>query len=132
VALRFDPLPADQIPEGFSEVVRQANSSQGNIARYAAPMPTPSEATIAEQSELYTNATAAWERISAWKKVRWSLCAIRTYGDPGTLTGAGGMSGMSLYIKCWLEQRPEADKQPISPCSARVTDPLASPWNYQP
>lgn len=132
MAKRIDPFPAATTPPEFNKVVRAYILNGIEIAKEAVAMPVPTEATLAELRLMYSNALAAWERLHTWKKLRWSLCAISTYGDIGTITGVRGHSGYSLYIQCWLEQNPEADKQPISPCSARVTDPLASPWNYQP
>lgn len=128
----YDPIPISEIPPEFANVVRRYKIRGLEISAYAEPMPTPPQEWINEQIEFFEQAAGAWERLHTWKKVRWSICAINTYGDPDTLSGAPGYSGKSLYIKCWLEQKPEANKQPISPCSARVTDPDASPWNYQP
>lgn len=132
MAKRIDPIPVIDLPPEFAKVVRYFSYNGINIAAFNAGNPTPPPEWIAEQVALFNAANAAWQRINTWKKSRWSLCAIRTYGDALTLTGAIGYSGYSLFVKCWLEQRPENDKQPISPCSARVTDPFASPWNYQP
>jgi hypothetical protein len=102
------------------------------IAAHNIPLPQLTPEQIAEIQALLLAAQAAWDALHTWKKVRWSLCAIRTYGDATTLKGAAGYSGYSVYIKAYLEQRTEPGKQPISPCSARATDPGASPWNYQP
>lgn len=132
MAKRFFPLPAADIPPDFKLAVRTYTLNDQDIAKYAADMPAPSPETIAEMQMLYAQADLQWSRLNTWKKTRWTLCAIKTWGNIATMQGAAGYSGYSLYIKTWLEQRPESDKQPISPCSARVTDPEASPWNYQP
>lgn len=132
MAKRIDPIPNNELPEGWQKVMRLFTVNNINIAAFAAEMPTPSPEWIAEQVALYENATAAWNRLHTWKKTRWSLCAISQWEGGGYLNGTLGYSGFTLYVKCWIEQQPEPDKQPISPCSARVTDPLASPWNYQP
>jgi hypothetical protein len=126
------PFSPGYLTDIYKKVVRSYELGSDDIAKFAAEMPTPSPEWIAEQSTLFTDAQAAWSRLATWKKVRWSLCAINTYGDPTTITGIKGQSGYTMYIRSWLEQKPAADHQPISPCSARVTDPDASPWDYQP
>lgn len=132
MAKRIDPYPATATPDNFDQIVGTIVINGVSVARqYVAP-PEQSPEYIAEQNALYTAAKASWSVLHTWKKVRWSLCAIATYGNASTVTGDSGYSGYSLYIKSWLEQKPLTGKQPISPCSARVTDPLASPWNYQP
>lgn len=132
MAKRIEPYPESDTPENFNNIVGTIVLNGVAVARqYVAP-PEQSPEYIAEQTALYEAAKASWAVLHTWKKVRWSLCAINTYGDPVLLTGASGYSGYSLYVKCWLEQKPEPGKQPISPCSARATDPGASPWNYQP
>jgi hypothetical protein len=132
MAKRYDPFPIDELPPEFAKVARIFSYNNINIAAFAAAMPTPSPEWIAEQITLFTNASAAWARLATWKKSRWSICALTTWEGTEYLQGITGYSGYTLYLKCWLEQKPDADKQPISPCSARVTDPFASPWNYQP
>lgn len=132
MAKRIDPYPATDTPEEFKEIVSTIVLNGVSVARQYVPPPEQDPAYLAEQSVLYQNAVAAWQRLHTWKKVRWSLCAISTWGDPDTLQGGTGYSGFSLYVREWLDQKPEADKQPISPCSARATDPDANPWNYQP
>jgi hypothetical protein len=132
MAKRIDPFPDNTLPPEFAKAVRYFTINSINIAAFAAKMPTPSPEWIAAQTLLYQNASAAWDRLHTWKKTRWTLCAISQWEGIGYLNGTLGYSGFTLYLKCWLEQQPEADKQPISPCSARVTDPGASPWNYQP
>lgn len=132
MAIRINPLPAAQVPAEFKTVVRAYLLNGVDIAKLAVDMPTASAEWIAEQLVNYNNAKAAWARLHTWKKTRWSLCAIKTWGNLANLKGQSGYSGYSLYIQCWLDQVPPANGQPISPCSARVTDPNASPWNYQP
>lgn len=132
MALRTDPFPTSEELTGFRQAARAFTVNGRHIARRAVNPPSPSAEHIAAQIQLFIEATAAWSRLAAWKQIRWTVCAITTWGDPVTLNGALGYGGMTLYMKCWLEQKPAADHQPISPCSARVTDPLASPWNFQP
>ena len=127
-----DPIPEQDLPFEIQGIIKRANCRGQDYAAIYADMPTPPPEWIAEQAELYANAKAAWDRIAPWKKIRWSLCAIAKWGDAVTVSGATGYSGFTLYVKCWLEQKPEPDKQPLSPCSARATDPGANPWNYQP
>jgi hypothetical protein len=132
MAKRIEPFPDDEIPQSFKEAVTSFDLRGILIARKFVPLPALTPEQIAEQTAIYEAAKASWAVLHTWKKVRWSLCAIATYGDPSAVKGAPGYSGYSLYIKCWLEQQTETGKQPISPCSARATDPGASPWNYQP
>ena len=132
MAKRFDPYPVVDTPAGFGAVVRSYALAGVEVAKFAAAMPTMTPEQIAAMTQRYVDGAAAWNRLATWKKTRWTMCAIFTYGDFATLVGAAGMSGYTLYLKCWLEQQPAADHQPISPCSARATDPGASPWNYQP
>jgi len=132
MAKRFFPFPIDDLPPDFARIVRAFTIRGINIAAYNAELPEPSPEWIAEQIELFNAAKAAWARLHTWKKTRWSLCALSTWAGGGPSEGTSGFSGYTLYVKCWLEQKPDPEKQPISPCSARVTDPDASPWNYQP
>lgn len=128
----ISPLPIGDLPAGFAEMVKVYGLGTLTIAARNIPLPQLTPEQIAEIRALMLAAQAAWDGLATWKKVRWSLCAIRTYGDAATLKGATGYSGYSVYMQAYLEQRTEAGKQPISPCSARATDPDASPWNYQP
>lgn len=132
MAKRFEPFNLGNLGDLFKKTVRAFDYRGQPIARLAVNMPEPSPEWIAEQTLLYSNAKAAWDRLATWKKTRWTLCAYTTWGDGGFLRGSLGYSGFSLYVREWLTQKPASDKQPISPCSARVTDPDASPWNYQP
>lgn len=132
MAKRFEPYPPDEVPESFSKSVTIVTLNGVSVARRFAPTPELTPEQIAEQTALYEAAKASWSVLHTWKKVRWSICAIATYGDFPYMKGTPGYSGYSLYLKCWLEQGTESGKQPISPCSARATDPDASPWNYQP
>jgi len=132
MAIRINPFPADQIPANFKAVVRAYLINGVDVAKLSVNMPTASAEYLAAQLLNYQNALAAWSKLKTWKKTRWSLCAIKTFGSLATLKGKSGYSGYTLYIQSWLEQAPPATGQPVSPCSARVTDPLASPWNYQP
>lgn len=127
-----NPIPQNELPYEIQGIIKRSICRGVEYAALFADMPTPPPEWIAEQIALYEQAKAAWARIAPWKKIRWSLCAISTWGDAITVEGATGYSGYTLYLKCWLEQKPDPDKQPISPCSARVTDPDASPWDYQP
>jgi hypothetical protein len=132
MAIRIGPFEQSEIPPEFPFIVRTYFVNGLNVAKESVDVPQPSSEYVDEQKVLYSEAKAAWDRLKTWKKRRWSLCAFFTYNDDGGVIGKSGYSGKSLYLKCWLEQRPGSDKQPISPCSARVTDPDASPWNYQP
>lgn len=132
MAKRFEPFPSEEIPVGFDAVVGVIEINGVSVARRFIVPVGPGEEYLAEQAALYQAAIDSWSVLHTWKKVRWSLCAISIWGDIDLLKGANGYSAFSLYAKCWLEQKPLPGKQPISPCSARVTDPDASPWNYQP
>lgn len=77
-------------------------------------------------------AVANFQSLSFWKRARWTLCAYR-HGVPSNATsGHTGWSGLSLYIKCYFEQKTAAPRHPISPCSRRATSGGASPWDYTP
>lgn len=132
MAKRINPYPSNETPPEFKKIVTSFITNGVLAARQFVQPPAQSPEYLAEQSQLYQDAIAAWGRLHTWKRVRWSLCAISKWGEPDTLMGANGYSGFSLYVQCWLEQKPLSDKQPISPCSARATDPDANPWNYQP
>jgi len=132
MAKRFDPYPVSQYPKGLLNLMRAYFVHGSFLAAANGYKPRLTPLQIKALVKLYTDAADAWARLATWKKTRWSICALSTYGNPDTMTGKKGMSGYSLYTKCWIEQKPAADHQPISPCSARMTDPGASPWNYQP
>lgn len=74
----------------------------------------------------------AWARLHTWKRTRWTACAYAHWGDLAEWQGVKGIGGYTLYVKCWLEQGTEPDKQPISPCSARALNPEENAHNYQP
>lgn len=101
-------------------------------ARITTHRPVKNNPAFAQMMLNNTHAVKGWAALSGWKKYRWSLCAFRKGLASKPPLGWSGWSGMSLYFQCRVEQNTPADKQPISPCSARVTDPDASPWNYQP
>jgi len=132
MAKRFDPFPSDLTPSNFSRAVTAYEINGVNIAKMFVAMPELSPEEIAAITAMLEAAKASWSVLHTWKKVRWSVCALTTYGNESLWKGKSGYSGYSLYIKSWLEQQTESGKQPISPCSARATDPGASPWNYQP
>lgn len=132
MAKRFDPFPSNETPSNFSKAVTAYEINGINIAKKFVALPELSPEELAVITAKLEAAKASWSVLHTWKKVRWSLCAISTYGDISIVKGASGYSGYSLYVKSWLEQDTETGKQPISPCSARATDPSANPWNYQP
>ena len=62
-----------------------------------------------------------FDNLTRYKQTRWHLCGL-----------ARGMTGRNLYIKTARSQDTPINKQPISPCSRRVTNPLASPFDWTP
>lgn len=62
-----------------------------------------------------------WFSMGIWKRSRWHICAL-----------ARGMRGFQLFLQCCYQQNVDADHLPISPCSRRVTDPDASPFDWTP
>lgn len=126
------PFVSEQDKANFKAVVRAYELNTVLVGRFFTKMPKPTQTTIDEQRILYTNARASWDVLATWKKTRWTLCAFAQLNLPNFQSDPIGFGGYSLYMREWLMQRPAAGKQPISPCSARVTDPNASPWDYQP
>lgn len=75
---------------------------------------------------------AAWLAMGHWKRWRWQLCAWR-HGDPANpIDRHTGWPGFALFCKCWREQYDREQGLPLSPCSRRMTDPNANPWDYTP
>ena len=62
-----------------------------------------------------------WLYMPIWKKQRWRECA-RTRN----------LSGRALYLQCAYQQNTPPEKRPVSPCARRVTDPMASPFDWTP
>lgn len=71
--------------------------------------------------KLHQQYGAQYDALDSWKQVRWNVCGI-----------ARGLIGRTLYLRCCHEQATPLGKQPISPCSRRVTNPLASPFDWTP
>lgn len=132
MAKRFSPFPTADLPDNFAKAVKTFLFRGQPVAAAATQILAPSPEWLAEQAVLYENALNGWKGLKTWKKTRWTLCALSTFGTGDYMIGISGYSGFTLYVGEWLKQKTEAGKQPISPCSARVTDPDASPWNYQP
>lgn len=132
MAKRIMPFNSADTPKAFKKAVFSYKLGDQIIARMATTLPPMTPELMAVFRQLYKNADDSWKGLKTWKKARWTLCAIATWGDITNKKGKSGYSGYSLYIQCWLEQQPQPGKQPISPCSQRVTNPDASPWNYQP
>ena len=74
-----------------------------------------------ENLERAKNYGIKWQYLTKWKQMRWTLCAQLRH-----------MSGRALYLQQAYAQQTPTDKQPISPCSRRVTNPLASPFDWTP
>lgn len=85
-----------------------------------------------EASAPVRTARANWANLSRWKKTRWQMCAWVKRFKNEDFIGVGNISGLNLYIKCHIQQGITTDRQPISPCSRRATDPTASPYDYTP
>lgn len=61
------------------------------------------------------------DTLGGWKRMRWNICGI-----------ARGMTGRNLYLQCCYQQNTPLGNHPVSPCSRRVLDPLASPFDWTP
>ena len=128
----FSPIPDDELPPTLRKIARLFVVNGQAIASRSTKRPQVESALYTAQLENYSAAHAAWRKLKTWKKARWTLCAIAQKGNLATLSSVRGGSAYALYLKCWLEQNTPPDKQPISPCSARVTDASANPWDFQP
>jgi len=108
--------------------------AQNNVftARFTTHKSAKNNPAFVQMSLNNHHAKLGWNALSGWKKYRWALCAWRKGLASKPPVGWSGWSGMTLYFQCRVEQNTPADKQPISPCSERVTNPDASPWDYQP
>lgn len=74
----------------------------------------------------------AWRDLQVWKKTRWSLCAMTHPAPRAPGPNEKYQNGWSLYYQCFMRQHTIIPHEPISPCSRRMTDPGASPWDYTP
>lgn len=104
-----------------SELVRQASTVSANLAA----------ARTAGQQRM-TQIHAAWTQLSTWKKIRWTLCALRHMAPIPTGPTAKYYNGYALYASMSHSQNVIVPKEPISPCARRLTDPGASPHDYTP
>ena len=114
-------LPPSAIPTHLRNSVVFKRYGTARRAHFNNPINATNSALFLAYRIKFETALASWKSLTFWKRQRWSNCAIVTR-----------QSGVNLYIKESISQNVTPPKQPISPCSARVTDPNASPWNYAP
>jgi hypothetical protein len=126
------PIPNVPLPPSAEGVIIQYAQNGQRLSRKFSPLPAHMRPNMIESGEDFTAAIASWNNLQYWKKIRWSLCAIRTYGNSGTLEGLVSVGGYTLYILSYLDQDCVHGKQPISPCSRRATDPNHNPHDYTP
>lgn len=79
-----------------------------------------------------SRALASWQQMANWKRDKWQQCAEMGGTPAGDMSMRNGLSGWSLFFREYLAQHIQGTGVPISPCSARATDPLASPFNFTP
>jgi hypothetical protein len=132
LAKRINPYSDAETPAAFKRIARFFLVNGQNIASKSTLPPRLSKTQIAAKLQQYTDAKNAWIALKTWKKARWSLCAMNTWGNLTTFEWLRGKGGFTLYQKCWLEQNTPQGKQPISPCSRRVVDETANPWDFTP
>jgi hypothetical protein len=126
------PLPRSQLITGYKSVINNAGNKLKRTARLKNQKSPMNKKELAELRLKLERARISWQRLKLWKKYRWYLCAIKSYGSTVLNKSAKGYGAYTLYIQAYLKQNTLNGKQPISPCSARITDPLASPWDYTP
>lgn len=132
MAILISPLPERQKVKGYKKTIRLINSKSGQSLRFNDGRSKLDPSQLLALRLKLDAANLAWRSIKTWKKMRWSLCAMATFHLPAAPSNAPNYSGYTLFIKSWLEQDTPAGKLPISPCSARATDPNANPWDYTP
>jgi hypothetical protein len=117
---------------GYAKIFCSSNTNTQLIKRVKSNKNPLSQNRIREISIKLLAAKASWNTLKSWKKHRWMLCSMFLYGNFAIYKCAVGRGGYSLYIKEFLRQNTQAGKQPISPCSRRITDITANPWDYTP
>lgn len=137
------PLPFDQWPANLRAMTFTFTKDGKSYARTMAKNAQQPATFLQQFHPKFLEASAAWNGLKSWKRARWTACAL-----------ARASSGFRLYAAEYIKQRipsPEwidvtttapdgttttvqvwHQKQPISPCSRRATDPAASPWDYTP
>lgn len=132
MAILTQPMPWWQVPPEYRAAVVQYSQRNQIIARKFSPLPPELEAYAQAAIAQYEAAAASWNVLQPWKKLRWAMCAINTYGIQPTMTGKAGVGGYTMYIQAYMTQATLPGKQPISPCSAHALDPANNPHNFQP
>lgn len=113
-------VPAD-LAGIVATTIRYKRTSSGLRAERWTPNPRRLTPAYLAHLTRWQNAKIAWAVLRKWKRERWIICANKT-----------GKRGESLYIREYLSQATIYPSQPVSPCSRRMTDPLADPWDYTP
>lgn len=73
-----------------------------------------------------------WYYLTAWKKLRWRVCALRHGRHADPVAFAQGKTGLNLFLNCAITQDTTPPALPISPCARRTWDAGASSWDYTP
>lgn len=126
------PIAGTQRTSGFNKVICRTNIGTQQIVRMKSDKNPLSEAQIAEMKIRLAAGLESWNALKTWKKNRWSICAIATFGSLLQYKSAAGHSGYSLYIAEFINQNTPSGKQPVSPCSRRATDINSNPWDFTP
>lgn len=112
-------------------IIRRAQNGI-ETARFTTKSIRKHSAEFIQVTAKHHEALHGWQALSGWKKYRWSLCAWKKGLAEKPPEGWIGWSGMTLYFAERVRQNTPANKQPISPCSRRATNPSADPSDYTP
>lgn len=143
MAKTIGPLDPSTWPPGMKNLIFTFTK---NGKTYHRAMMAPEGAALSQLAanhHKFSEAAAAWNGLSSWKQVRWLDCA-QIKGKRGFQFYAAEYIRQAIPTPGWIEVTTTApdgttttatvwhQKQPISPCSRRATDPTASPFDYTP
>jgi hypothetical protein len=117
---------------GYAKIFCRSSINAQQIKRLKSDKNPLSQQQQAEMRLKLGAALAGWQTLKTWKKQRWTLCAMFTYGSISLYKCAIGKGGYSLYVAEFLKQNTPSGRQPISPCSRRNTEVTANPWDFTP
>jgi hypothetical protein len=126
------PVSPGDIPADISKAISFYSALGVDYARLLFIPPNPDSPAQLEHQARIAAAIEGWRTLRKWKQNRWTICAYRTFGSITTYDSIKGKSGLTMYITAWMQQATQIGHQPVSPCSRRVTDPGASPFDYTP
>lgn len=116
----------------FKRTVRLSRRQDKVFARRWFQIPYPDSPEQRAQQAKLAGCVQAWRKLPPWKKTRWTKCAYRNGIPIDPPTGVKWFGGFTLYTREWLKQGITPGSQPISPCSRRMTNPAASPFDWTP